>query len=371
MIQKIHLIAGARPNFMKIAPLYHALSKEDWLKAEIVHTGQHYDEKMSNSFFKNLALPKPKYNLNVGSGRHAEQTAKIMIEYEKLCEENRPDWIIVVGDVNSTLACSIVAAKLLIPIAHLEAGLRSYDREMPEEVNRVLTDQVCDLLWTPSMDGNENLIKEGVSKEKIDFVGNIMLDSFEMLRDEISCDDTRVKLGLEKENYCVLTLHRPSNVDDKIQLEEIITEVILASEKIKIVFPIHPRTLGALEKFELLGKLKNIDSIVLSEPLSYIKFMNLVLTSKAVLTDSGGIQEETTYIGIPCFTLRDNTERPITVTEGTNQLIKANEIRKCIDGVLNLKCKLEGTAPTFWDGKTAARVVESLKNRIFSISNES
>ncbi len=369
MKKNIHLIAGARPNFMKIAPLYHALIKENWLNVKIVHTGQHYDQKMSDSFFKNLNLPEPDFNLNIGSGKHAEQTGKIMIAYEKLCEEDIPDWIIVVGDVNSTLACSLVASKLLIPVAHLEAGLRSYDREMPEEVNRILTDQICELLWTPSKDGDENLIKEGISEEKIEFVGNIMLDSFEMLRDKIANDNTKASLGLDEESYCVLTLHRPSNVDDQTQLEKIISEVILASEKIKIVFPIHPRTLGALEKYGLLTKLKDIDSIILLEPLDYIKFMNLVLSSVAVVTDSGGIQEETTYIGIPCFTLRDNTERPITITDGTNKLIKANEIHKCIDYVSTPEYKTDKIALTYWDGKTAERVVNSLKNRVFKAIN--
>lgn len=369
MLINIHLIAGARPNFMKIAPLYHALVKENWVNVKIVHTGQHYDQKMSDSFFKNLKLPEPNYNLNVGSGKHAEQTAKIMIAYEKLCEEDKPDWVIVVGDVNSTLACSLVASKLQISVAHLEAGLRSYDREMPEEINRILTDQISDLLWTPSIDGNENLVKEGVSKEKIEFVGNIMLDSFEMLRQQIENDDTKTSLNLDGDNYCVMTLHRPSNVDSHNKLEKIISEVIEASTKIKIVFPVHPRTKGSLEKFGLLKNIKNIDSIILLEPLSYIKFMNLVLSSVAVITDSGGIQEETTYVGIPCFTLRDNTERPVTVTDGTNQLIKVNEINISIDKALNTERYTRKKALTFWDGKTAGRVVNSLKDKVFNSSS--
>ena len=364
MKKLIHLIAGARPNFMKIAPLFHAFSSEEWAITKIIHTGQHYDENMSNSFFDDFKLPMPDYNLGIGSGTHAEQTAKVMIEYEKLCELERPDWIIVVGDVNSTLACSLVAAKLLISVAHLEAGLRSYDRNMPEEINRLVTDQLCDLLWTPSFDGNENLLKEGISADKMDLVGNIMLDSFELLRDKIVDDSTTKQLGLEGVKYGVLTLHRPSNVDISLKLEKIVNEIIRISKLVTIVFPIHPRTEKRLKKFNLYDSLKLNNSVILCEPLSYIKFMNLVISSSLVITDSGGIQEETTYLNIPCFTLRKNTERPVTITLGTNRLIEPEDIKSSIEKVLN-NVVFEHKCPELWDGNTAGRVVNSLKNRIF------
>ncbi len=361
---KIHLIAGARPNFMKIAPLYHELVNQDWVNAKIVHTGQHYDTNMSDSFFQDLLLPDPHFHLGVGSGLHGEQTAKIILEYEKLCLKNRPDWAIVVGDVNSTIACSLVAAKMGIKVAHLEAGLRSRDRSMPEEINRLLTDQISDLLWIPSLDAKENLINEGIPEEKIEFVGNIMIDSYELLKDKINSDHTKQKFGLDNVEYGTVTFHRPSNVDDEEKLLKIINGIQNVSKKLKLIFPIHPRTKKMMDHFNLYNQLEVNSQIILCEPLSYIQFMNLVISSKILITDSGGIQEETSYLGIPCLTLRENTERPITIKKGTNQLCKAENLEKiCLD-VLGKIRPNEVNSLELWDGETAKRVLKSLENHI-------
>ena len=317
---------------------------------------------MSESFFDDFKLPEPNYNLGVGSGTHAEQTAKVMIEYEKLCLSEHPNWVVVVGDVNSTVACSLVAAKLHIPVAHLEAGLRSFDRHMPEEINRIVTDQLSDLLWTPSIDGNENLIKEGIGKEKINLVGNIMLDSFEMVRNKIENDNTLNNLKLEGIDFGVLTLHRPSNVDNPNQLEKIVHALLSISKLLTIVFPIHPRTKKKLNEFNLYALLENNDSVILCDPLRYIQFMNLVISSKLVITDSGGIQEETTYLGIPCFTLRKNTERPITITLGTNMLVESSNLKENVEKALKVD-HIDHKCPELWDGKTANRIVKSLKEK--------
>jgi UDP-N-acetylglucosamine 2-epimerase (non-hydrolysing) len=358
----IHLIAAARPNFMKIAPLYHALLKESWCRPRIVHTGQHYDPNMSDAFFADLDLPKPEVHLGVGSGSHAEQTGRVMIEYEKVCKDQRPDWIVVVGDVNSTLACALVGAKLLIRVAHLEAGLRSGDRTMPEEINRIATDAIADVLWTPSPDGNEHLAREGVPADKIELVGNIMLDSFELLAPKIRAANRAGKLGLPSENYGVVTLHRPSNVDAREPLELIVDKLVAIAERLPLVFPIHPRTRQRLKDFGLQERLESARAITLTEPLSYIEFMSLVIDCRLVLTDSGGVQEETSYLGIPCLTLRENTERPITLTAGTNRLVKAETMDRDVARVLESRartaCKI-----ALWDGRTADRVVASLKRR--------
>ncbi len=356
----IDLIAAARPNFMKIAPLYHALAAEAWCTPRIVHTGQHYDPNMSDAFFADLQLPKPHVHLGIGSGSHAEQTGRVMIAYEKICRESRPDWIVVVGDVNSTLACALVGAKLLIPVAHLEAGLRSGDRTMPEEINRIVTDSIADLLWTPSPDGDEHLAAAGVPAEKVDRVGNIMIDSFELMAPKIRAADVSGRLGLGKGQYGVVTLHRPSNVDDPKQLGLIVDKLLAIAAKVPLVFPVHPRTRQRLKDFGLAPQLEAQAAIRLTDPLSYIEFMSLVVDCRFALTDSGGVQEETSYLGIPCLTLRENTERPITVTLGTNRLVKPATVDEDVAAVLARPLRSECAIP-LWDGKTASRVVASLK----------
>lgn len=358
----VHLVAAARPNFMKVAPLYHALSKTDWCSPQIVHTGQHYDFNMSDAFFRDLGLPAPAFNLGVGSGSHAEQTGGVMIAYEKVCGEHRPDWIVVVGDVNSTAACAMVGTKLWIPVVHLEAGLRSRDRRMPEEINRLVTDAIADVLWTPSADADENLVAEGVAKEKIDLIGNIMIDSFELLRDKIESSRSREALGLLTSPYALLTLHRPSNVDYENSLAAIVRSLEQISSSLRLVFVSHPRTMKNLKKFGLEERLTSISNIDLLTPLPYIDFMNVVTGADMVITDSGGLQEETTYLGIPCLTMRENTERPITVSLGTNALVGATDLPAQVKRILGGNWK-KGSCPPLWDGHTAERAVASLERR--------
>jgi UDP-N-acetylglucosamine 2-epimerase (non-hydrolysing) len=360
MPNTIHLIAAARPNFMKVAPLYHALARENWCSPGIVHTGQHYDTNMSDAFFLDLRLPEPAYQLEIGSGTHAEQTGRTMIAYEAVCLRDRPDAIIVVGDVNATAACALVGAKLCIPVIHLEAGLRSRDRSMPEEINRLVTDAIADLLWTPSPDADENLRAEGVPAEKIDRIGNIMIDSFEMLRPKIESSRARQHLGLAAQPYAVVTLHRPSNVDRRDKLTELVRALIEVSKQITIVFAAHPRTRNRLEDFGLLSSIATAPGICVSEPLGYIDFMSLVCSCAITITDSGGIQEETTYLGIPCATLRDNTERPITVMQGTNRLLTARDLPAATQQVL-MGGWARGRCPEYWDGHAAERAARSLK----------
>lgn len=361
-MKNIHLIAAARPNFMKIAPLYHVLARETWCKTSIVHTGQHYDPNMSDAFFRDLRLPTPHVHLEVGSGTHAEQTGGVMIAYEKVAVAQKPDWIIVVGDVNSTAACAMVGAKLLIPVVHLEAGLRSRDRRMPEEINRLVTDAIADVLWTPSPDADENLLAEGVPADRIDRIGNIMIDSYEMMRDAIHAAPTMTSLGLEKGRFGVVTLHRPSNVDSRDSLAQLVETLLAVSKQLPLVFAVHPRTRRRLQEFGLEKSLLDAPAMKIVEPLGYIEFMNLVSNSAAVITDSGGVQEETTYLGIPCFTLRENTERPITVTEGSNRLTKPQELLDAVSRTIGTGRRI-GKRPDLWDGHTAERAVQRLRER--------
>jgi UDP-N-acetylglucosamine 2-epimerase (non-hydrolysing) len=360
---RIDLIAAARPNFMKVAPLYRALRKEsEWCTARVIHTGQHYDANMSHAFFRDLGLDDPEVHLGVGSGTHAEQTGSVMIAYEKECLRNQPDWVVVVGDVNSTIACALAAKKLGIAVAHLEAGLRSRDWTMPEEVNRVATDAIADLLWTPSADADENLLREGIAPDRIELVGNIMIDSLEMMRGAIEQHKYYERIGLKPGGYGVATLHRPSNVDDPAKLRPVIEALAKAAEKLPVVFPIHPRTRQRLGASGLLKDLTGGKNVLVTEPLGYKDFMSLVFGCRYVFTDSGGIHEESTYLAIPCITLRENTERPVTVTMGTNELAKPGDVDGLLSKVLSGSWK-KGSVPALWDGRTASRIVKSLKKR--------
>jgi len=345
---------------MKIAPLHRALSAEAWCDARIVHTGQHYDAAMSAAFFRDLALPDPAYHLEVGSGTHAEQTGRTMIAYEAVALQEQPAAVVVVGDVNATMACATVGAKLRIPVVHLEAGLRSRDRDMPEEINRIVTDAISDLLWTPSPDADANLLAEGVASERIERIGNIMIDSFEMLRTQIEQADMLGRFGLQSSHYAVVTLHRPSNVDDLQRMTELANMLEAVAEKIPVVFAVHPRTRKRLQEFGLERRVNAQPRILVTAPLGYIEFMNLVKSCAIAITDSGGVQEETTYLGVPCVTLRENTERPITVTEGTNRLLAPSAVADAVDEALTGHWK-RGRRPQYWDGHTAKRATASLE----------
>lgn len=359
---KILNIVGARPNFMKIAPIVREMRRrENEFLPLIVHTGQHYDEAMSDSFFRDLGIPKPDFHLEVGSASHAVQTAKIMIAFEPIVLEEKPDWVLVVGDVNSTIACALVCAKLGVKIAHVEAGLRSRDRAMPEEINRILTDSISDLLLTTSQDADENLKQEGVADDKIKFVGNVMIDSLFYNLEKSKESKTRENLGLVDKDYAVLTLHRPSNVDEMEVFSGLLEALISISEKLPIIFPVHPRTRGNIEKFGFAEKVANAN-IKLIEPLGYLDFMNLYSDAKLVLTDSGGLQEETTALSIPCLTLRENTERPITIEMGTNILVGTNpeKIKQAAYEILESSEKKDAKIPPLWDGRAAERICDAL-----------
>lgn len=350
---KLVHVVGARPNFVKVAPVYAACAERGAVQV-LVHTGQHYDEKMSRVFFQELDLASPDFNLEVGSGSHAEQVANVMLRFEKLVQELAPDWVLVYGDVNSTIAATLVCAKLAIRVAHVEAGLRSFDRRMPEEINRVLTDQVADLLFTPSQDANDNLLREGIVEDRIRLVGNVMIDTLVKYLPAASRLDRTLYPG----RYALVTLHRPSNVDDMEILSRIMSALGRISRKLPVVFPVHPRTQKQIDAAELTA---GAPEVHLSDPLSYLEFLNLEQHATVVITDSGGIQEETTFLAVPCLTLRENTERPITVTMGTNRLIGKDYamLEREVDGILEGKAK-RGQVPPLWDGHSAERIATAL-----------
>jgi len=359
---KVIQVVGARPNFMKVAPLHRAIHKLAGWTSKIVHTGQHFDAKMSDVFFTQLELPEPDFFLGIGGGSHTEVTAKIMIAFEKIVEAEKPDLIIVVGDVTSTLACTLVAIKMGIKVAHVEAGLRSFDRTMPEELNRILTDSVADYLFVTEESGLQHLKNEGVADERVFFSGNVMIDSLVRYQEKAKTTKILEDLGVTKGDYIVMTMHRPANVDTKEGLESILELIELSSKDTKIIFPIHPRTRAHMEKFGLAERLDQAKNLIMTEPLGYLEFIQLMSNATAILTDSGGIQEETTYLGVPCLTFRDSTERPITVTLGTNQLLSDLDPKKTYAALVEIlagKVK-KGSIPPLWDGKAAERIAAQL-----------
>ncbi len=355
---KVLLVAGARPNFMKVAPIYAEMRRrEDEFAPMIVHTGQHYGAAMSGGFFEDLKMLRADVQLGVGSASHAVQTAKIMMEFEPVLFEQKPDWVLVVGDVNSTIACALVCSKLGIKIAHVEAGLRSRDRTMPEEINRILTDAISDLLLTTSQDADENLLADGIPQEKIRFVGNVMIDSLREHLELSESSNIREDLVLTEGEYAVVTLHRPSNVDGRATLSRIMNSLMEIAKDVPVVFPIHPRTRAKINEFEI-----KTDGVTLTEPFGYLDFMRLYSGAKLVLTDSGGLQEETTVLGIPCLTLRENTERPITIEMGTNVLVGTDpaKIKEAVANALTRGKSSEIKIPPLWDGKAAGRICDEL-----------
>jgi UDP-N-acetylglucosamine 2-epimerase (non-hydrolysing) len=361
-MSQILTIVGARPNFMKAAPIHAAFTARG-LEHHIIHTGQHYDDAMSKVFFDDLAMPRPAEYLGVGSGSHAVQTANVMIGLERVFLERKPALVNVVGDVNSTMAAALVAAKLQIPVSHTEAGLRSRDWTMPEEVNRVVTDSVSDLLLTPSPDGDQNLIAEGRPRDRIVCVGNVMIDTLLMHLPRARALDVPARMGLEHGRYAVLTMHRPSNVDEPKTFSRILSALLDIQQQLPIVFPVHPRTRARMKEFDVGARISDAKGLILIDPLGYIEFMSLMSRAKFVLTDSGGLQEETTALGIPCLTLRENTERPITEEEGTNTVVGTDDrrIREESQKILRGEGKA-GRVPHLWDGKASERIVDAIQS---------
>lgn len=356
---KIICVCGARPNFMKVAPLVEAFGKTGKIETLLVHTGQHYDARMSKLFFEDLGIPEPDVNLEVGSAGHAVQTAEIMRRFEPVVLEQKPDWVVVVGDVNSTIACSLVACKLGVKVAHVEAGLRSFDRTMPEEINRLLTDAISDLLLVSDPSGLENLKREGVPDEKVHFVGNVMIDTLLKNRDRAEASGILETMGLRAKNYAVVTLHRPSNVDQVETLASILDAFEVICRDMPVIFPMHPRTRKNIAAMGMAERVESISGLQTPEPLGYLDFLKLMASSSLVLTDSGGIQEETTILKVPCLTLRENTERPVTITEGTNRLVSPKteailtayreQVARPIDS---------SRTPQFWEGRAAERIAQ-------------
>ena len=362
---KIINVCGARPNFMKIAPLMRAYRAHDNIEPLLVHTGQHYDQNMSDLFFRQLGIPEPDVNLEVGSGSHAKQTAEIMTRFEPLVLEHRPAWVVVVGDVNSTIACGLVATKLGVKLAHVEAGLRSFDRAMPEEINRLLTDAISDMLFVTEASGLENLRHEGLPDEKVHFVGNVMIDTLRANLAKAEQSDVLEKLGLDTGGYNVVTLHRPSNVDDPAIFGRILDALEEITRDLPAVFPMHPRTVNNLAKLGLAGRIEGMKGLRVVEPLGYLDFLKLTSKAAVVLTDSGGIQEETTILGVWCLTVRENTERPVTITQGTNTLVgtdpqkMVSEYRRCRSTRIE-----RPPVPEKWDGKAAERIAAILADSV-------
>ena len=359
---KILCIVGARPNFMKIAPLLEEMKKYPKLEPILVHTGQHYDYQMSQIFFDELDIPKPDVYLSVGSGSHAIQTAKIMIAFEETVNVRKPDLVLVVCDVNSTLACALVASKLCIPVVHVESGIRSFDRTMPEEINRVLTDAISDYLFTPTENANENLRKEGIAENKIFLVGDIMIDTLLKYKEKAESSEILGKFGLDNNSYALMTLHRPFNVDIKSNLINILYAIDSIRQRIKVILAMHPRTRSRIKEFNLEDRVSGMNNLIITDPLGYLEFIGLMINSKFVLSDSGSMQAETTVLNIPCLTMRENTERPETIKEGTNTLV-GNDPQLIISEsmkILNGKGK-SGGYPKIWDGHTAIRTIDKIR----------
>lgn len=358
-------IVGARPNLVKIAPLVQEMARYPEIEPVLLHTGQHYDDNLSRIFFDELSIPEPDTYLGVGSGTHTVQTARIMLAFEPVLRKQQPDLVLVVGDVNSTLACTLAAVKCHVPVAHVEAGLRSFDRTMPEEINRVVTDTLAQWLFTTERDANENLRREGIPSECIHFVGNVMIDT--LLCHKEKALQTRVlqRFGVGDGNYAVLTLHRPSNVDHYEQLNAILDALAHIQERLPVIFPIHPRTQERIRGFGLTERAKALPNLHICDPLGYLDFLHLMARAEVVLTDSGGIQEETTILGVPCLTLRENTERPVTLTQGTNRLIGTDpermvaEVERILQGDVP-----QGSTPELWDGRAARRIVKIISKMV-------